>query len=148
MQYGAPSTNDNYVHRIGRTGRAGNAGNGLLVLLPFEASLVRRVEKLGLRPDTSVSKILKDEKGEDIARLLDPVRQKVKSQHKTLTPSAEGACRSFLAYYSANSNGETPSQVSVFADEFAKDTGLVGLPPIDHKLAMRLGLDGLVDTIE
>jgi len=36
VQMGAPSSDQDYIHRIGRTGRAGNLGRSLLVLLPFE----------------------------------------------------------------------------------------------------------------
>mmetsp|Transcript_14726 Transcript_14726/g.40975 ORF Transcript_14726/g.40975 Transcript_14726/m.40975 type:complete len:796 (+) Transcript_14726:1-2388(+) len=36
VQMGAPSTDQDYIHRIGRTGRAGQVGRSLLVLLPFE----------------------------------------------------------------------------------------------------------------
>jgi len=36
VQMGAPSSDHDYIHRIGRTGRAGKIGRGLLVFLPFE----------------------------------------------------------------------------------------------------------------
>jgi len=36
VQMGAPSSDQDYIHRIGRTGRAGKLGRSLLVLLPFE----------------------------------------------------------------------------------------------------------------
>jgi superfamily II DNA/RNA helicase len=36
VQMGAPSSEQDYIHRIGRTGRAGKLGRSLLVLLPFE----------------------------------------------------------------------------------------------------------------
>lgn len=37
IQVGAPKTQDQYIHRLGRTGRAGKGGRSDLVLLPFES---------------------------------------------------------------------------------------------------------------
>jgi len=40
LQFGAPSSRDQYIHRLGRTGRAGKAGQGRLLLSPFEKGFV------------------------------------------------------------------------------------------------------------
>ncbi|KAI8616832.1 P-loop containing nucleoside triphosphate hydrolase protein [Chytriomyces sp. MP71] len=42
LQIGAPSSREQYIHRLGRTARAGSAGTGVLVLGQFEAFFLRR----------------------------------------------------------------------------------------------------------
>merc|ERR1711972_1273732 len=48
IQVGAPSSRDQYIHRLGRTGRAGRSGEGLLLLHDFENHFVRTLKDLPL----------------------------------------------------------------------------------------------------
>eukprot|EP00536_Pseudo-nitzschia_multiseries_P000673 jgi/Psemu1/300259/fgenesh1_kg.8_\ len=49
VQMGAPSSDQDYIHRIGRTGRAGQVGRSLLVLLPFERQKKQQRQQKGKR---------------------------------------------------------------------------------------------------
>lgn len=42
LQVGAPSSREQYIHRLGRTGRAGRDGEGLIVLAPFEKPFLEK----------------------------------------------------------------------------------------------------------
>ena len=64
-QIGAPSSREQYVHRLGRTGRAGKTGRGVLLLCPYERYFVKDVSDLpledltqGLRASLKVSRPL------------------------------------------------------------------------------------------
>ncbi len=48
VQYNAPVTRADYIHRVGRTARAGAGGSSLLMLLPSEAEFVRELEQENL----------------------------------------------------------------------------------------------------
>ena len=48
VQYNAPTTNADYVHRVGRTARIGAKGSALLFVLPSEAEFVRNLESNNL----------------------------------------------------------------------------------------------------
>jgi hypothetical protein len=144
-QYGAPSTEDGYIHRLGRTGRAGRHGKGLLVLLPFEKKQLKSVRRRGIQQDLESAEWIERAEGQAIQDLLEPARLQIRSGHVLLTPNAEAAYRAFLAYYIAKPDGLGPSKILESANEFAISTGLAALPAIESKVASRLGLEGLVE---
>ena len=45
VQYNPPTSNADYVHRVGRTARIGSKGSSLLFVLPSEANFVLELEK-------------------------------------------------------------------------------------------------------
>ncbi|GBP56535.1 Probable ATP-dependent RNA helicase CG8611 [Eumeta japonica] len=49
LQYCAPSSATDYVHRVGRTGRAAHAGAACMFLLPSEVEYVRHLEEKRIR---------------------------------------------------------------------------------------------------
>ncbi|XP_045760324.1 probable ATP-dependent RNA helicase CG8611 [Maniola jurtina] len=49
LQYCAPASATDYVHRVGRTGRAAQVGAAVLFLLPSEAEFVRHLEQKRVR---------------------------------------------------------------------------------------------------
>ncbi|KPJ06715.1 putative ATP-dependent RNA helicase CG8611 [Papilio machaon] len=49
LQYCAPASATDYVHRVGRTGRAAQVGAAILMLLPSEAEFVRHLEQKRIR---------------------------------------------------------------------------------------------------
>ncbi|XP_069354076.1 ATP-dependent DNA helicase DDX31-like isoform X2 [Maniola hyperantus] len=49
LQYCAPASATDYVHRVGRTGRAAQVGAAVMFLLPSEAEFVRHLEQKRIR---------------------------------------------------------------------------------------------------
>ncbi|CAG8569137.1 17757_t:CDS:2, partial [Racocetra fulgida] len=49
VQVGAPSSRDQYIHRLGRTGRAGKEGEGILLLAPFEKGFINCIDNLPVK---------------------------------------------------------------------------------------------------
>ncbi|KAL4709822.1 hypothetical protein ACJJTC_001276 [Scirpophaga incertulas] len=49
LQYCAPASATDYVHRVGRTGRATQVGAAVMFLLPSEAEFVRHLEQKRIR---------------------------------------------------------------------------------------------------
>ena len=49
VQFTAPSTAGDYVHRVGRTARVGSAGASLLFLAPSEVQFIRWLEDRRIR---------------------------------------------------------------------------------------------------
>ncbi|XP_045513360.1 probable ATP-dependent RNA helicase CG8611 [Pieris brassicae] len=59
LQYCAPASATDYVHRVGRTGRAAQVGAATMFLLPSEAEFVRHLEQKRIRlRQTDESKVL------------------------------------------------------------------------------------------
>lgn len=63
IQVGAPISQDQYIHRIGRTGRAGAQGRADLVLMPYEAGFLHTLQ------DMPVSETSAEETQAEIERL-------------------------------------------------------------------------------
>ena len=130
VQMGAPSSDQDYIHRIGRTGRAGQVGRSLLVLLPFERQKKeqrrqkggnkKRPGKVSYRNDASIKQDRQlsswlnecghdDHEGMSSSKSLyqkcqddlESTRLKVRSGHVVLTTGAEAAYKTFLAHYVA-----------------------------------------------
>jgi len=124
IQLGAPSNDQDYIHRIGRTGRAGKVGKGILVLLPFEeiernarnrnpqrpssrrSSLVSYRNDVNLQEDRQLASWLNEsEESESLYQRckddLEDIRLKVRSGHVVLTPGAQASYKTFLAHYIA-----------------------------------------------
>lgn len=149
IKYGFPSTNEMYIHRLGRTGRAGKKGKGLLVLLPFEENRVHSLRRYGVEEDTKMAKLVRHSTTVDgtVHDIMESVRGRVQSGHPSLLSSAKGAYLSFLAYYIPNSCGLDSAKIQDCAKTFARGTGLVQLPLVEAKLASRLQLDDLEDDV-
>lgn len=47
-QVGIPAGREQYIHRLGRTGRAGKEGRGLLLLMPWEESFLRKIQDISI----------------------------------------------------------------------------------------------------
>ena len=138
-------THKYFLYRlIRRTGRQGKRGKGILVLLPFERHRMKTVRKRGIQQDSELTDSLTLSKLKEFEGVLEPTQARIRSGHVLLTPNAEAAYRSFLAYYIANSVGLEPFKVLEYANEFAFSTGLAELPSIESKIATRLGIIGLV----
>ncbi|RIA95770.1 P-loop containing nucleoside triphosphate hydrolase protein [Glomus cerebriforme] len=61
LQIGAPSSREQYIHRLGRTGRAGKEGEGMLVLAPFEKEFAKIISDLPIKEVDGQSYNVKDD---------------------------------------------------------------------------------------
>ena len=114
LQYGAPSSRDLYIHRLGRTARMGRVGKGLVVLLPWERD-VRGMEEKDWDLDSSVA-----------AQTIGTYRERILSGDRGYVESVETAFLAFLAYYIGQRRGATSEDILVAAQELV---GSVGLGP-------------------
>ncbi len=156
VQMGAPTSDQDYVHRIGRTGRAGKAGRGLLVYLPFE-SRQNTKRKGSYRSDANIEEdlelaswIRQPKNTESLYQKcktdLEPTQSKVRSGHVVLTPGAQASYKTFLAHYipSRKTKGANSqlgaSEILQHAQDFVQGTGLAHIPELDNEFASKLGL--------
>ena len=136
VQMGAPSSNQDYIHRIGRTGRAGKVGRSILALLPFEGTTERKKRSSAgyhmdrnLEEDHQLASWLKEEPPEEAEQDgssslyqlctddLKPIRSKVRSGHVVLTPGAEASYITFLAHYVATTSANPPKRKKSGSDK-------------------------------
>jgi len=141
IQYGTPKSDDTYIHRLGRTGRAGKEGTGLQVLLPFESEVVQKLKNRGLREKSFTFGGKKDDR-------IEKAFQTVRSGDALLTPAAQGAYKSFLAFYLERIEEfqMTPKDVVTAANSFSEAVGLVYPPELEEKTASSLGISHIVRT--
>ncbi|RVE43265.1 hypothetical protein evm_012095 [Chilo suppressalis] len=78
LQYCAPVSATDYVHRVGRTGRATQVGAAVMFLLPSEAEFVRHLEQRRIRLRQA-----------DESKALEPLR--------SVAPAAANAARAAIA---------------------------------------------------
>jgi ATP-dependent RNA helicase MSS116, mitochondrial len=142
VQYGSPSSEDTYIHRLGRTGRAGRQGRGVQVVLPFERRVVSKLKGRGVveRPEMHQSTQGRTS--------LEKVFRIIRSGDVSLTPAAQAAYRSFLAFYleRAIDLGLVPSDIVDSANTFSRAVGLRQPPGLAKKTAVRLGIENLVEV--
>lgn len=104
---------------MGRTARAGKEGTGIQVLLPFEATFEKRLKK------RRVSKKVSPTIPGDLALKLEQLRQTIRSGHKTLTPKAQAAYMSFVAYYLEYADRKVSGpEIAAAAQSFCEGVGL------------------------
>ena len=156
VQMGAPTSDQDYVHRIGRTGRAGKAGRGLLVYLPFESRQTTK-RKGSYRSDANIEEdlelaswIRQPTNTESLYQIcktnLEATQTKVRSGHVVLTPGAQASYKTFLAHYiptpNRNRKGSQtrPSEILQHAQDFVLGTGLANVPELEDEFAAKLGL--------
>jgi hypothetical protein len=108
----------------------------LLVLLPFEASSVRDMNRRRISKDDEFTRIL--ESSPETEKLMEAVKKLVRSGHAVLSPSAEAAYKAFLAYYAATGHGVKGTELMEFGAMIARSVGLVKLPSLSEQLGEKL----------
>lgn len=143
VQYGSPSSEDTYIHRLGRTGRAGQVGRGLQVVLPFERSVISNLRRRGVVERPQIHQSTQGRKS------LEKVFSAIRSGDAMLTPAAQAAYRSFLAFYVERvlDLGLVPSDIVNAANAFSRAVGLRQPPGLAAKTAVRLGVENLVEVL-
>jgi len=128
---------------LGRTGRAGKEGSGIQVLLPFEAKKFAKTLGNNTKAEDSTTHNKQTTK-----RQVDNIRQRTQRGEAQLAIPAEGAYRSFLAYYMSRTNylGISKHDVVRYSKQFAEQAGLIKLPGIERTIAKKLGIERMKDV--
>eukprot|EP00440_Ansanella_granifera_P059076 gb/GFBE01064034.1/.p1 GENE.gb/GFBE01064034.1/~~gb/GFBE01064034.1/.p1 ORF type:complete len:671 (+),score=115.87 gb/GFBE01064034.1/:1-2013(+) len=136
VQVGAPSSREQYVHRIGRTGRAGKSGSSTLLLHDFERYFLDAVNELQLE-EVSSQELLGTGPAE--STLTAPVDKQL----------AQQAYKAWLGHYKDQRKlvGWSLADVVSQGSRFARSISAIGPdglpPPITKKTRGLMGLKGV-----
>jgi ATP-dependent RNA helicase MSS116 len=145
IQIGLPSSQESYIHRLGRTGRAGNTGEGILVLTEMEEGFMETLEDgISVPVNEELQAIVDSPKSSKVKRELGPVLNSIQTEsNEALLKAAEETYRSIIGYYSGKLSKVgvkgLPKLVD-FCNAFAKQIGCPRTPAINAKTAQTLGL--------
>ncbi|CAB4385056.1 uncharacterized protein OCT59_005414 [Rhizophagus irregularis] len=129
LQIGAPSTREQYIHRLGRTGRAGKEGEGMLVLAPFEKGFTKLINDLPIKEVDGQSYNVKEDDNM-IERALEELD----------IDQIKEASMAFLGYYAGKSSANYFKKIDLVSavSEFSKAFG--SEMPVSPYVLDRFGL--------
>ncbi|KAI8613953.1 P-loop containing nucleoside triphosphate hydrolase protein [Chytriomyces sp. MP71] len=146
IQSGAPSSAEQYVHRVGRTGRAGRSGQGLLLLEPFERSFLKEL-KGRVAGDETVDSWIESSDPENVAlrsqvtkAMLATLESRDRHGEDEGLQMAEGLYLAHLGYYRQQSY-LSREQCAAASKDFAMNLLQLPKPPtLSLRLAQQMGL--------
>ncbi|MCO5567006.1 hypothetical protein L7F22_020689 [Adiantum nelumboides] len=132
IQIGAPSDVEQYIHRLGRTGRAGKEGEGLLVLAPWEAYFLKKLESIPIRqlpaPEPNVNQ---KNKIRDTASQVDADIRML-------------AYQAWIGYYKGLKGLKLSRERLIeLANQFSSSTGFKNPPALRKVIVSKMGLLGV-----
>jgi len=146
VQFGMPSSKEQYIHRLGRTGRAGAEGKGWLVLGPFESLFLEELKKIKIGKNQELIDLLNkstlDETDETMQSLLD----RVQNGDQVLNKSGEGAYQAFLGYYLGQMKRmrmKRKEKLVEIANDFSSSMGFRSPPVLGKNMVGKMGLKGV-----
>jgi ATP-dependent RNA helicase MSS116, mitochondrial len=147
IQVGLPSSQESYVHRLGRTGRAGTTGEGLLILTKTEVAFLNMLKDRGIQipVNTELQNMVdSDDPSTKVRQELVPVMESITSgRNEALVKAAEDTYRSILGYYNGKLKtvgSPGASKLVEFCNSLSKQIGLSKPPKLSAKLAQKMGL--------
>ncbi len=149
VQFGMPSSRDQYVHRLGRTGRAGADGKGWLVLGAFESAFLEELKQINVPKDVALTDALhgavkNDDEMEELKRLL--IERVGSGRDQNLVNSGEGAYQAFLGYYLGQMKRmkmDRKESLVDIANEFSAAMGFLRPPTLAKNMVSKMGLTGV-----
>jgi len=138
VQVGIPSSDEQYVHRLGRTGRAGKDGMALMILLPDEQPFLTLVLK-----SQPLQPLMTPPPGLDEVAWA-KVLQKV-TEDRDLKQSAQQAYSSWIGYYNGHLKLLGWDKVTLVAKAHLYSTtlGLTDVPALSARAIGMMGLRGV-----
>lgn len=128
IQYDPPTSEKEYIHRVGRSARAGAAGNALLFMLENEKNFLKHLEDAKITPKKlpfSMDKILSIEK----------VIESTVSKDRRLLKEAKEALRTFLFGYESNPLKDCFDVTKLDIEGISKSFGFADLPHIEIRVS-------------
>lgn len=111
-------------------------------MFPFEDKATKTVRRRGLDQNDKIHSIIKGLPNKEINNVLEPARLLVAKGDRVLTPAAETAYLSLLAYYAERANALSLGTEDVLnlAKSFATASGLRKFPELSASLLKDLKL--------
>ena len=146
IQFGIPSSRDQYVHRLGRTGRAGAKGKGWLLLTSFESMFLEELKGIDITTDMALVELLnKDEVDETDDQMLSLLKR-VQDGDQDLVKSGEGAYQAFLGYYLGQMKRlrmKRKERLVEIANQLSSSMGFRQPPKLNKNMIGKMGLKGI-----
>lgn len=146
VQFGMPSSREQYIHRLGRTGRAGAEGKGWLILGPFESLFVDELRGIDITRNESLNALMNksvlDETDDQIQEML----ERVQNGDKTLVKSGEASYSAFLGYYLGQMKRmrmRRKEDLVSIANQLSGAMGFRSAPALPKMLVGKMGLKGV-----
>lgn len=148
IQFGMPSSTEQYVHRLGRTGRAGAAGKGWLILGGFETPFLEELKQFDVPINSALTDVLHldddDDESQELMRIL--TNKVGNSKDHDLAKSGEGAYQAFLGFYLGQIkrlNIDEKETLVEIANKFSTAMGFRRPPTLAKNMVGKMGLKGI-----
>jgi len=146
VQFGMPSSREQYIHRLGRTGRAGADGKGWLILGPFESLFVQELKNIDITKNMDLIDVLNTSTLDETDDSMQEMMERVQNGDQTLVKSGEGAYQAFLGYYLGQMKRmrmKRKEKLVEIANEFSGAMGFKETPMLTKNMVGKMGLKGI-----
>ncbi|KAL9190359.1 hypothetical protein ACHAXT_007570 [Thalassiosira profunda] len=150
IQFGMPSSREQYVHRLGRTGRGGAGGKGWLILAPFESLFLEELKGINVPKNPELIELFNKAELDETDSLMQDLLARVQNGDKTLVKSGEGAYQAFLGYYLGQMKRvkmKRKERLVDIANEFSGSMGFRSPPKLGRNMVKKMGLDGVAGLL-
>jgi len=150
VQFGMPSSREQYIHRLGRTGRAGADGKGWLVLGPFESLFLEELKGIEITKNMDLIDVLNTSTLDETDDSMQELLERVQNGDQILVKSGEGAYQAFLGYYLGQMNRmrmKRKEQLVQLANEFSGAMGFRETPTLGKNMVGKMGLKGVAGLV-
>ncbi|CAG8546784.1 20721_t:CDS:2 [Dentiscutata erythropus] len=132
VQVGAPSSRDQYIHRLGRTGRAGKEGEGILLLAPFEKGFINCIDDLPIKLIEGINSDLEKSTDSRVEKAIEMLDGSI----------VKSACMAFLGYYSGKMSSYFIRKDDLLDSAYELGKAFGTEPNISPGLLSRIGFGG------
>mmetsp|Transcript_16743 Transcript_16743/g.28816 ORF Transcript_16743/g.28816 Transcript_16743/m.28816 type:complete len:247 (+) Transcript_16743:984-1724(+) len=146
VQFGMPSSREQYVHRLGRTGRAGADGSGWLILAPFETLFLEELKNIDITKNFDLIDVLNKSELDETDDVMLEMLKRVQGGDRDLVKSGEGAYQAFLGYYLGQMKRvrmKRKERLVDIANEFSGAMGFRQPPKLSKNMVGKMGLKGI-----
>lgn len=150
VQFGMPSSKEQYVHRLGRTGRANASGKGWLILANFESLFLEELTKIDIPKNPELIDILNKPTLDEADNIMQSLLQRIQNGDQMLNKSGEGAYQAFLGYYLGQMKRirmKRKERLVEIANEFSASMGFQSPPVLGGNMVKKMGLDGVAGLL-
>lgn len=135
---------EQYIHRLGRTARAGKEGEGVLVLSPFEKTVLKKIQDQKI----PIKEVALDPVTEVEARALMVLQKsfvQVGKDGTELNKAGQQAYQAFLGFYNSHVRkvGWNSNKLVEVANDYSAVMGLKEIPALPKKTIGMMGLKGV-----